>query len=165
MNHDEAMLWQKISAFPFDEDQAVFPFRVRLARENHWSLAYTARVCEEYKRFLFLGQVSGHPISPSDAVDQAWHLHLMYTRSYWVDLCQNIFGKPFHHSPTSGGEEESSKFEDWYAKTLRRYVDYFEESPPEDIWPELPVYDPHARVNLKRVWIVPKSTLFFWRKT
>ncbi len=159
MTKEEEQLWQKLSAFQFDDPESPFPFRVRLAKENRWTLAYTARVCEEYRRFLFLGAQAGHPVSPSDPVDQAWHLHLLYTRNYWEDLCQNVLGMPFHHSPTKGGMEESTKFEDWYSKTLQSYERLFRSQAPRDIWPHSPVHDPHVRVNLRRNWVFPK---FSW---
>ena len=31
---------------------------------------------EEYRKFVFLALVAGHQITPSDQVDQVWHLHL-----------------------------------------------------------------------------------------
>jgi hypothetical protein len=40
-------------------------------------------VLGEYRRFLFLAMEAGHPVSPSRAVDLAWHQHLLDTRSYW----------------------------------------------------------------------------------
>ena len=66
---------------------------------------YTDRVIEEYRKFLYLLASAGHPVTPSDQVDQAWHLHLTYTRSYWEDLCEKTIGKPLHHGPTKGGAE------------------------------------------------------------
>ncbi|MFM7057214.1 MAG: glycine-rich domain-containing protein [Planctomycetota bacterium] len=68
-------------------------------------------------------------------MDQAWHLHLTYTRSYWERFCHPILGRPLHHEPTAGGAAEGHKFEDWYAKTLDSYQRLFNEIPPADIWP------------------------------
>ena len=67
---------------------------MRLASENGWSREYAVRVMQEYRRFAFLAVAAGHPVSPSDAVDQAWHLHLVYTRSYWDEFCaiEGLFG-------------------------------------------------------------------------
>ncbi len=42
---------------------------------------------DEYRRFAFLAATAGHPVTPSDAVDQAWHLHLTYSRDYWDRFC------------------------------------------------------------------------------
>src|SRR5947199_354356 len=77
-----------------------------------------ARAIEEYRRFAFLAVAAGHPVSPSDAVDQVWHLHLLYTRSYWVQFCGEVLGKPLHHEPSTGGGGEAAKFDAWYGQTL-----------------------------------------------
>ena len=115
---------------------------------------------EEYRRFLFLGQVAGHPVTPSDEVDQAWHLHLAYTRSYWDDLCGSVLGRPFHHGPTRGGQAEGAKFEDWYERTKASYRHWFGQEPPADIWPPSSVRFGHAphfvRVNTRQSWVVTK---------
>src|SRR4051794_21859641 len=79
----QAALWQKIKAFELDRAGDGFPFSARLARENGWSRSFAFRVIEEYRRFVYLMATAPHPVSPSDAVDQAWHLHMTYTRSYW----------------------------------------------------------------------------------
>jgi uncharacterized membrane protein YgcG len=74
-------------------------------------------------------------MTPSVAVDQAWHLHLCYTRSYWIDLCEGIVGRPLHHGPTQGGRLEDARFHEQYERTLHRYEHEFGEPPPADIWP------------------------------
>ena len=134
LTDDERALWQKIEAFPLDEPGVAVNFTARLAKENGWSVARARRAMEEYRRFLFLAMRAGHPVSPPEAVDQAWHLHLLYTRSYWRDLCHGVLGRPLHHEPTEGGFAESGKFRDWYAATLASYARYFGE-PPSDVWP------------------------------
>ncbi len=99
-------------------------------------------------------------MSPSDQVDQAWHLHLLYTRSYWNRFCKEALGKPLHHGPTKGGGEEREKFNEWYGKTLESYRRFFGEDPPADIWPEAKIRFgediQYQRVNTKRFWIVRK---------
>jgi hypothetical protein len=128
-------VYEKIKAFAIDRTGDAFPFSARLANENGWSRAYALRVIEEYKRFVCLMATSTHPVSPSDAVDQAWHLHMTYTRSYWDGLCREVVGRPLHHDPTRGGSDESAKFADWYARTLETYRRVFGQKPPADIWP------------------------------
>ena len=76
------------------------------------------RVCEEYRRFLFLCCIADHVVTPSDDVDQAWHLHLTYTQSYWYDLCADVLGRPLHHTPTEGGEEQHAFYRECYSNTL-----------------------------------------------
>lgn len=134
MNELQSDLWQRISQFSIDGAEVPLPFRKRLARENGWSVSYADRVVEEYKRFLFLCCEAGHVCTPSEDVDEAWHLHLVYTRSYWERLCPEVLGKPLHHDPTSGGEAQDAKFDDCYSKTRESYQRFFGE-PPQDIWP------------------------------
>jgi uncharacterized protein (TIGR04222 family) len=74
-------------------------------------------------------------VTPSDQVDQAWHLHLLYTESYWDGLCRGVLGRPLHHGPTRGGVREAAKFHDWYGRTLDSYRRLFGSEPPADIWP------------------------------
>ena len=136
MTPEEVMLWQKIDAFRIDDDQSSFTFSARLARENGWTADYTARVIEEYKKFIFLCCISPMGVTPSDAVDQAWHLHLTFTKSYWVDLCQNTLQKEIHHNPTKGGEQEATKFDDYYSGSFKIYTDKFGTEPPADICPD-----------------------------
>ena len=153
-------LWARIAAFEFDVGIVTFPFVQRLARENGWSLGYSVRVLREYRRFAFLAIAAGHPVTPSDQVDQAWHLHLLYTDSYWNRFCKLVLGRPLHHSPTTGGSIEEVKFHSWYAATIASYPRYFGNEPPADIWPDPSTRfgaDLHGqRVNPRRVWIIPR---------
>ncbi len=157
---NNAQLWPKINAFSLDDPDASFKFSDRLARENGWTHNYTYRVIEEYKRFVFLAMTAGHPVTPSVAVDQAWHLHLTYTQSYWEQFCGEILKRPLHHGPTKGGQKESNKFNDWYARTLASYEQAFGQPPPTDIWPE-----PHIRFDRKaRIRQVSDQTHWIIRK-
>src|SRR4051794_7395726 len=106
-------LLARLESFSFDDPDAAFTFADRLAKENGWTRSFSERVIGEYKRFLFLATAAGHPVSPPDAVDQAWHLHLTYTQSYWKRLCGEVLKQPLHHHPTRGGAQESAKFQDW----------------------------------------------------
>ena len=156
-------LYQRIQAFSLDLPEAKLCFSQRLARENGWSLRYTHQAIEEYKKFAFLAVAAGHPVTPSDQVDQVWHLHLSYTRSYWEDFCPNILQTPLHHQPTSGGTSEQLKFNDWYGKTLESYAKFFDQAPPISVWPaskERFGRDLNfLRVNAQQYWIVPKPSL------
>jgi hypothetical protein len=156
---DEA-LWLRLQAFQFDDPESDVRFSQRLAKENGWSASFTHAALEEYRRFVYLSQVAGHPVTPSDAVDQAWHLHLLYTQSYWEDLCGEILGGPLHHGPTRGGAAEDRKHTDWYRMTLDSYREEFGSEPPSNIWPQgcgkfgrKPEWQ---RVNVNRHWLLPK---------
>jgi hypothetical protein len=141
-------VWQRISSYEIGPDDAKLPFAARLARDNGWRIDKTARVIEEYRRFAFLAVTGEAPVTPSDAVDQAWHLHLTYTRDYWEHFCPNVLGKPLHHGPTAGGADERNRFFAQYADTLARYQAAFGAPPPSDIWPSAAqrlLDDPRAR--------------------
>ncbi len=131
-----AILLDKLTSFSIDDRGSEFKFSDRIARENGWSLEYSKRVIDEYKRFLYLSGEASHPVTPSVEVDQVWHLHLCYTRSYWHDLCRDTLGFPLHHGPTKGGTDERIKFNQWYQKTLDSYEINFGCKPPADIWPK-----------------------------
>ena len=160
---EQRELWARLCNFDLDEPGASLGFSRRLARENGWTPSFAKRVVEQYKRFLFLAISAGHPVTPSDEVDQAWHLHLVYTRSYWNELCQGVLRAPLHHGPTRGGAQEGAKFGEWYAKTRASYARFFGEYPPPDIWPDAEIRfgdAPHfRRVNARRSWIIEKPQL------
>jgi uncharacterized protein (TIGR04222 family) len=134
-------------------------FLRRLARENRWTENYARRVVDEYKRFMFLAVAAGHPVTPSEDVDEAWHLHLIYTRSYWDEFCGQVLTKAIHHDPTKGGPSELRKHREQYERTLASYREWFGMLPPVDIWPtggeRFSAASP-VRVNRERAWIVPK---------
>lgn len=128
-------LWINLRAFEIDESGG---FQERLAREQGWTSEYAGRVIDEYRRFLFLCCRAGHEVTPSTAVDEAWHLHLIYTRSYWVRLCAGVLPRPLHHDPGRGIPADESRFRDQYRRTLESYRHWFGE-PPADIWRTTPV--------------------------
>lgn len=156
-------LWDTISACRIGPADPIFPFEARLARENGWTLDHARRVVGEYRRFCFLAITSPDQATPSDAVDQAWHLHLTYSRDYWDRFCPHILGRPLHHEPTRGGPAEQGRFFDQYARTLRRYEQIFGEAPPTDIWPDAArrlLHDPRARrVHPADALILPRRLL------
>lgn len=162
MTPQNDVLMCQLQALELDRAGAALSFTQRLARDNAWSVAYAAEVVAEYRRFLFLAVRAGHPITPSDAVDQAWHLHLVYTQSYWHDLCRDILGRPLHHGPTQGGRDEGEKFADWYEQTLASYRRLFAARPPAHIWPRAAERfgdAPHfRRINTRHHWLIARPT-------
>ncbi|MCE9530518.1 MAG: TIGR04222 domain-containing membrane protein [Planctomycetes bacterium] len=159
-----ADLWQRISSFSIDgPEPATLSFAKRLARENGWTVAFAERTVLEYKRFVFLAMTSGHPVCPSEQVDQAWHLHLTYTRSYWDRFCKEVLGRPLHHDPTRGGSQEAAKHERMYESTLADYRRVFNCEPPADCWPPTVIRFSddihHRQVSTKQNWVVPKGPI------
>lgn len=151
-------LWHRLSAHPIGSSDAPLSFVEKLARENRWSTAYAARVEEEYRRFCYLAMTAGHEVTPSDQVDQAWHLHMTYSRDYWDRFCPDVLGQKLHHVPTGGGAGELHRYVEQYAQTLRSYERLFGEVPPDDIWsPASERFGQQAR----SVRVYPGGVIFF----
>jgi hypothetical protein len=159
MTDQQAELWNSIKEFELDDIHASFSFSDRLVRENAWSLEYALRAIFEYKKFMFLICISKTPLTPSDQVDQVWHLHLIYTESYWIDFCQNTLQQPIHHGPTKGVEQRGN-FREYYQHTLSFYKKIFQTIPPKDIWNDIDTRFKDinfTRVNRDKYWLVPKK--------
>jgi hypothetical protein len=162
MNLQELTTWQRLQGLHFANADAALPFSVRLARENGWPAGYAERAIEEYRKFCFLAVHAGHPVTPSDAVDQVWHLHMLYSEHYWDTLCRDTLGTPLHHGPTRGGAAEARKYWAAYEDTLAAYRRYFGE-PPNDLWPAANErFDGHhdfVRVNRRDVITIDRALL------
>jgi hypothetical protein len=160
---DHRKLYAQIKSFAIDSPDALFPFSHRLARDHAWSLSYVHRVIEEYKKFLFLATVAGHPVTPSPAVDEAWHLHLTYTRSYWDDLCTQVLQRSLHHHPTCGGQQQRDLYYDNYRQTLSSYQRFFGFIAPGDIWPSPATRfrrsEQFKQLSSQDYWFIPKPAL------
>ncbi len=161
-------LWTNIQNFKMDDPQSKLTFTKRLARENGWTPQYASRVVEEYKKFIYLSVTSRKSLTPSDEVDQAWHLHLIYSQSYWIDFVRNTLqGYVIHHGPTKGGSAEGERFTLQYDDTLTLYRESFGPQ-PIDIWPNSK--DRFSKINYRRVdvdsnIIINKDSLFEYAKS
>jgi hypothetical protein len=154
-------LWHRLAAHVIGPPDAALTFADRLARENRWSADHAARVIREYKRFCYLACTTGQEVTPSDSVDQAWHLHLAYTRDYWTVFCPQVLHAALHHGPTAGTQPDRTRFYTQYAATLKAYEDAFGEPPPPEIWPDarrrFQIDPAGVRVNPADAMIMPHS--------
>lgn len=152
-------LLDRILAHQFDDPDVELPFSVRLAHENGWTEEFALRVVDEYRRFVYLACTGREEVTPSDEVDQAWHLHLAYSRDYWLKFCPDVLQQDLHHGPTAGGEVENDRYKANYLRTLNLYNEEFGEKPPIDIWPPAQIRFEYAagnvRVNRKLFRISP----------
>jgi hypothetical protein len=137
-------LYLRLQSYCFDAPGGAVTFAAKLACEQGWSAAKSERVLAEYRRFLFLALEAGHAVSPPRTVDLAWHQHLLDTRSYWQEFCPGVLGRPLHHTPSRGGEEERQRLGECYRRTLRSYRAFFGEAPPADLWPAAEAEAPAA---------------------
>jgi len=157
-------LWKRIEEYQIDDPVASVKFSDKLTTYQHWSLAFTARAIQEYKRFIFLCCISPTGASPSPIVDEVWHLHLTYTQDYWKVFCNQVLQQEIHHFPSKGGATEKQKHNNWYAQTLALYTTVFDEEPPADIWikpqPEIagadlaPSTDPPKLSYYRYLWLL-----------
>jgi hypothetical protein len=127
-------LWNKLKSFQFDKQGALYPFSMQLADEsfagNH---QYALAVIDEYRKFLFLLDTTGHSVTPASDVDEAWHLHLSFTGLYWNKMMDRVLGKRLGHNPGNGSAGDDTKFRAIYQRTLHDYTQYFGE-PPLRTW-------------------------------
>lgn len=160
----QPQLWKKINNFQLDDPNSNFTFTQRLARDNKWSLEFSKKVVNEYKKFIYLCCCNYGQITPSDEVDQAWHQHLTYTKSYWIDFCKNTLNREIHHNPTKGGQSEDKKYSNCYDHTFEVYEIEFDSKPPSTIWPNnkkrFSEID-FKRINLSQYWLIDKSRTKF----
>ncbi|MDH5630471.1 MAG: TIGR04222 domain-containing membrane protein, partial [Gammaproteobacteria bacterium] len=164
MNLSNPYLYSDIESFEIGEKNIVLSFSTRLSRENDWSSSYSERVIKEYKKFIYLCCVSNQQLTPSDQVDQVWHLHLAYTQSYWNEMCRKVLKTDIHHGPTKGGGKETNKYKQQYLFTTNFYEKEFGEEPPKDIWPNVTHRfenaDKFIRINESEFWIVKKPSKY-----
>jgi len=131
---DQTALWRRIEAHPFEATDQADDLTRRLARDKDWPLDFARGAVAEYRRFGFLCRIADAPMTPSEEVDEVWHLHLLYTRDYWGTWCGEALGAPLHHDPTRGGTQQAAYFLARYAATLAAYERWFG-PPPETYWP------------------------------
>jgi hypothetical protein len=162
MNLQELTTWNRLLALDLDAADATLPFSARLARDNGWPRTFAARAIEEYRKFCFLAVHAAHPVTPSDEVDQVWHLHLLYSQHYWEALCRDTLDQPLHHGPTKGGVADDHKFNDWYEATRVAYRRYFGD-PPHDLWPaaheRFHARNDFVRINRRHVVTIDRAHL------
>ncbi|KVC28564.1 TIGR04222 domain-containing membrane protein [Burkholderia pseudomultivorans] len=139
-------LLARLNAYSPDDPHAPLPYSRRLAEAEGWSHDHALAVIDEYKRFAFLAQAAGHPVTPSVAVDAAWHLHLQYTLEYWDVFCADVLRARLHHMPGTGAPDEALVYEQRYRDTLDSYRRLFGCEPRESIWPR-PASPAHSRAD------------------
>lgn len=132
------ILWQQILDFDLDGPPSEYGFTTRLADEQCWTSAFTDQAILEYKKFMYLAATADMMVSPSEIVDQVWHQHLVFTKSY-QEFCA-VLGKPIQHVPSTHNKDEFDKFRRARERTNSLYREAFGE-PPEQIWNTSSMFD------------------------
>jgi hypothetical protein len=154
-------LWQRIQGFGIDNPNDAFPFSARLVRDTGWSPEKARAAIEEYKKFIYLSCVATAPLAPPKAVGQVWHYHILDTRSYWTDLCEDVLGRPIHHDPTEPAATQAYHPLDPYAEARSLYEREFGCAPPVEFWPPLcerSVVAADAPADNRGSWLAPEPS-------
>jgi uncharacterized protein (TIGR04222 family) len=129
-----AARWQRLASWASDDARLQRRLRRQLRERTGWSAAEADAAILEYLRFCAIAAERGGRVTPSPAIDEVWHLHLTYTRDYWLDFCPHRLGFALHHQPAFGDAGEAQRLRDDYAETLHAYAGRFG-MPPTRWWP------------------------------
>jgi hypothetical protein len=142
----DPILWDKVATWPLphrrETDKDAEPprtcasFEDCLRKKGDWTDESARRITEGYRRFLYLKALSGEPITPSQAIDMAWHLHLSFPADY-AALCKAL-GRDVPHLTGLSPDEQAQA----YDRGLALYAAEFDRAPHVDLWP--------SRENLSR---------------
>ncbi len=138
--------------FSFDPVDERF-FRRKLMENNHgWDEIFAAKAIHEYKRFMYLAQIS-EAVTPSYVVDQVWHQHMLYTRSY--KRFSEVIGKFIHHEPNSGkSQQETNYHKSNFVETTKLYRAEFNMDAPFEMWW---INHPHKMVDVHLNYVIDKE--------
>ena len=159
---DRPALWAALSNMQIELPESR-RFERALADRQGWTIGFAERVTREYRRFLYIAATAGSEVTPSRAVDEAWHLHLA-SRHYEEGLCRRILGRPLEHRAATGAPGEAERHGRQYEAALARYETLFGELPPSDIWPGAALREQRAVTGWNRAadlasWTATAATL------
>lgn len=127
-------LMDKVNAMFGGADASTQAFASKLALKQGWSRKFALRAIDEYRKFIYLGNVGHMNVTPSRVIDQVWHQHILFSRAYRA-FCGDILGRDFDHNPELVPmAEQSDIFAQQYLATLDAYRTEFNMMPPADIW-------------------------------
>ncbi|MBK8847454.1 MAG: hypothetical protein IPO27_13265 [Bacteroidetes bacterium] len=129
-------LWDEIVAKFGGQHPSAKSFAHKLSRKLKWAKGFTRKAIWEYKKFVYLGVVSDFSVTPSKAIDQVWHEHLLFSAGY-RNFCTEVIHHNFDHSPELVSlESQTEAFQAQYFQTIQLYKVEFGMEPPSDIWDE-----------------------------
>jgi hypothetical protein len=105
-----------------------------LVNQKYCTGEYTDLYLQEYSRFMTLLYFTNTSLTPSEEVDQVWHIHQSLSFEY-EKFCIGVYGKIINHSPTTGGHLEDQKYKAYYFYTIEFYSFIFRETPVIALWP------------------------------
>ncbi len=133
ISQSEMTLLEREAAVKVDNISFGSEFVNILAWEQRIDVEEAIKWIIEYKKFIFLifAFYTDRIMSPSEIVDQVWHLHMQFVEDFQRDVCSiNVI----HHFPSKGGSAETVKYTNLYSETLETYNKFFG-APDGKIWP------------------------------
>ena len=101
----------------------------KLETMEGWPADTIAEAEELYRKYLSLALVyPNKALSPSRAIDDFWHAHILDTRAYTAD-CEMLFGRYMHHLPyggSSGSALDAAISNAAYAQTCELFRKHFD---------------------------------------
>jgi hypothetical protein len=133
----DSKLWTRLQKYQIARDGP--DFATQVAKIKDIGRRAPAAI-EEYKRFLYLTQVSQGPATPSVTIDSIWHLHMTFTRDYWEVLCGEVLGRDLHHDLAASDAPRGL------------HGDFFAEHDPRAGWKVRHRRRGRRRVRWRRMW-------------
>ena len=124
-NHPITLAYAQLADAVLAENPVMWPRIARAALVAHEDVP---QLLAEVIKYLKLIEFTGQRLTPSVAVDMAWHEFILFTRSYH-QFCETHFGRYIHHHP--GGEQAENQRQ--FIRTLRAYALFLGE-PPHQFW-------------------------------
>ena len=122
----------------------------------------------EYLKFLTICKNYNENFSPSVWVDQFWHHHMTYDTKQYRHFWENTLGSEIEHlehDPSSMNIYEKLSVIDKSKRFAEAYFEWFGESPPEWIWPELTLDSWNKDNNFVFINIYNTFNMKFWIKS
>ena len=131
-------LWLKLNMMNAQGLQAFAPVMKMVEQQMGANAETSARIIEEYRKFLFLAMRAGHQVIPPGTINDVWMMHMQNAQNFWENLGQMITERP-----VAGGVDAKAMGDmaaAWTA-TLKSYETIFGTKPPMDIWGAGPAAD------------------------
>ena len=105
----------------------------RLCKDLQLQINQAEDVLTELIKFLYLHKLQSARFTPSKVVDEAWHVFLLFTRTY-QEFCNTELGKFVHHEPGSEDVDSKTRFKGQYENTIEMLKRHFGEA-DKKWWP------------------------------
>jgi hypothetical protein len=99
-------------------------FSKNFAAEHLLSEAVAENYIDEYRKYLYVSNITGQSQTPSEEVDSVWHYHIEHIEEY-LKTSKILFGRYFLHMPADGSKSDHVKHVDMYKGTINTLENVF----------------------------------------